>query len=75
MNLELRKATGFPKAILLTDAEPKDWISSQVLVPPPWEARNIVLQSENIHLTLFFFFFLPFLGPLPRHVEVPRLGV
>ena len=23
----------------------------------------------------FFFVFLPFLGPLPRHVEVPRLGV
>ena len=24
---------------------------------------------------LFFFVFLPFLGPLPRHMEVPRLGV
>ena len=23
----------------------------------------------------FFFFFLSFLGPLPRHMEVPRLGV
>ena len=23
----------------------------------------------------FFFVFLPFLGPLPRHMEVPRLGV
>ena len=22
-----------------------------------------------------FFFFLPFLGPLPRHMEVPGLGV
>ena len=26
-------------------------------------------------LTSFFFFFLQFLGPLPRHMEVPRLGV
>jgi len=23
----------------------------------------------------FFFVFLPFLGPLPRHMEIPRLGV
>ena len=26
-------------------------------------------------LLLFFFVFLPFLGPLPRDMEVPRLGV
>ena len=28
-------------------------------------------------LSFFFFFliFLPFLGPLPQHMEVPRLGV
>ena len=31
-------------------------------------------QSPNFFLS-FFFFFLPFLGPLPRHKEVPRLGV
>ena len=28
------------------------------------------MQSDS-----FFFFFLPFLGTLPRHMEVPRLGV
>ena len=30
-----------------------------------------------LFLFSFFFFFvsLPFLGPLPRHMEVPRLGV
>ena len=28
--------------------------------------------SENI---FYLFFVLPFLGPLPRHMEVPRLGV
>ena len=26
-------------------------------------------------LLLLFFVFVPFLGPLPRHMEVPRLGV
>ena len=24
---------------------------------------------------IYLFVFLPFLGPLPRHMEVPRLGV
>ena len=24
---------------------------------------------------LFYFVFLPFLGPLPRYIEIPRLGV
>ena len=32
------------------------------------------LTSATIQL-LFFFVFLPFLGPLPRHMEIPRLGV
>ena len=26
-------------------------------------------------LSFFFLVFFPFLGPLPRHTEVPRLGV
>ena len=30
----------------------------------PWDAE-----------ILFFLFFLLFLGPLPQHMEVPRLGV
>ena len=29
----------------------------------------------KIHILLFFFVFLPFLGPLSWHMEVPRLGV
>ena len=32
-----------------------------------------ILPAHQIQLS--FFVFLPFLGPLPRHVEVPRLGV
>ena len=32
--------------------------------------------TANKHWMLsFFFFFFPFLGPHPRHMEVPRLGV
>ena len=31
--------------------------------------------SGKAAILFFFFVFLPFLGPLPRHVEVPRLGV
>ena len=30
--------------------------------------------SVGIFFFFFFFFFLPFLGPLLRHMEVPRLG-
>ena len=33
-------------------------------------------RSPSSHIPFFFFFvFLPFLGPLLRHMEVPRLGV
>ena len=28
-----------------------------------------------IYLFIYLFLSLPFLGPLPRHVEIPRLGV
>ena len=28
-----------------------------------------------VDVVFFFFVFLPFLGPLPQHMEVPRLGV
>ena len=36
---------------------------------------NISMYPEKNHITFFFFVFLPFLGPLLRHTEVPRLGV
>ena len=32
-------------------------------------------QRQAPLLLFFFFVFLPFLGPLPRHMEVPGLGV
>ena len=34
----------------------------------------VALGTMSGHL-FFYFIFLPFLGPLPRHMEVPRLGV
>ena len=35
-----------------------------------------ILSAINAKNVFFFFLaFLPFLGPLPRQVEVPRLGV
>ena len=34
------------------------------------------LHTANLDQTVtFFFFFLLFFGPLPQHMEVPRLGV
>ena len=32
-------------------------------------------RSIGLFTYLFIFVFLPFLGPLPRYMEVPRLGV
>ena len=45
------------------DAFPLSWSKHQFL--------EVKLSQEPF----FFFVFLPFLGPLPRHMEVPRLGV
>ena len=38
-----------------------------ILLPPHSHSR--------IHFISFYFYFLSFLGPHPRHMEVPRLGV
>ena len=35
----------------------------------------LYLLRELIAYFFFFFVFLPFLGPLPWHMEIPRLGV
>ena len=41
--------------------------------------RQAVVHFINImafiYFILFYFVFLPFLGPLPQHMEIPRLGV
>ena len=34
-----------------------------------------IIFSHSVLSFFFFFVFLPFLGPLSRHMEVPRLGV
>jgi len=36
----------------------------------------IFLSLEVLKIFFFFFFvFLPYLGPIPQHMEIPRLGV
>ena len=52
-------------------------IASTLLHPPPPQktiklSGAVVIQGTILFL---FFVFLPFLGPLLRHMEVPRLGV
>ena len=44
---------------------------------PQWKLLKFfsVDFSEFLFLFIYFFVFLPFLGPLPRHMEFPRLGV
>ena len=37
--------------------------------------RNSNITIYLLFLLLFFFIFLPFLEPLPQHMEIPRLGV
>ena len=40
------------------------------------EVKYITVKVWNYTIVLFsFFVFLPFFGLLPRHVDVPRLGV
>ena len=47
---------------------------SEMVLRLTWDAFE--QASSNFLTFLFLFFvFLPFLGPLPRHMEVPRLGV
>ena len=47
----------------------------EVVQAPRWGIVPVGLSP--LHGLFFFFFlvFLLFLGPLPRHMEVPRLGV
>ena len=61
---------------------PGEAVSGPVLGLVHWESwkvrAGIGLSSEGPLLflvCLFFVVFLPFLGPLPQHIEVPRPGV
>ena len=38
-------------------------------------ATALIGAWETFFFFFFFFVFLPFLGPLPQHMEVPGLGV
>ena len=39
------------------------------------DKNDINIRFRAINSFFFFFLFLPFLGPLPQHMEIPRLGV
>ena len=42
------------------------------------ETPNLEIFAQIYYfffIIIIIFVFLPFLGPLPRHMEVPRLGV
>jgi len=37
--------------------------------------EKLAQPANQLHFIYLFFVFLPFLGPHPWHMEVPRLGV
>ena len=41
----------------------------------PQPSHTLPQPSAQLQIFFFFLVFLPFLGPHPRHMEVPRLGV
>ena len=54
----------------------------QVRLPQPWEELRVSPETgsdskgaERLPDFSFVFVFLPFLGLLPQHMEVPRIGV
>ena len=63
--------------LLMGLPEPRGCIVFVLLMVPNvklWECCTLVVVS-SVAVGCFFLVFLPFLGPLPRHMEVPRLGV
>ena len=42
---------------------------------PLLSGQGAIMRVEKIIFILFYFIFFLLLGPHPRHVEVPRLGV
>ena len=51
----------------------RHWKGECLQHPPVGHLRGNLIWPQ--YLVRFFFVFLPFLGPLPQHMEVPRLGV
>ena len=39
------------------------------------DTNELIYTTETDSQFFFFLVFLPFLGPLPQHMEIPRLGV
>ena len=71
-----------PRSLQNTPARPGDGPSESLALHPKstvtlWLSipTRPVLWSDFVLFYSFFLIFLPFLGPLLRHMEVPRLGV
>ena len=50
-------------------------VRTMELAPTCLPKRHLLRSSQVTYSFFCFFGFLPFLGPLPWHMEVPRLGV
>ena len=65
-----------PKSVPLRTVD--QWIRISVLKKQKLKVHEVLAHrklSISMSLSLFFLSFLPFLGLLPRRMEVPRLGV
>ena len=57
------------------------WDEGETSHPPSnchamvFTTSKYLLFKIKVNLNFFFFGFLPFLGPLPQHMEIPRLEV
>ena len=69
-----------PDFLFLGGCQPFFSLDLQPIGWGPLTLWRVISFAQNLPIYLFiyifyFFVFLPFLGPLPWHMEVPRLGV
>ena len=53
----------------------RDRAADEGVAEPRGRFHSVSMTELSVVGFRFFFFFFPFLGPLPRRMEVPRLGV
>jgi len=74
----LEKTVDLPKKYKLTPKETEN-LNRSVIREDTGKVKAIQYRNRRTFLSFFFsfsfFVFFPFLGPLPGHMEVPRLGV
>ena len=67
----------FPLQTLVSDRAHIENIEKYSLLRQKSHNYKMKVPGKNCLFAFFFFFFVffPFFGPLPRHMDVPRLGV